>query len=108
MRTKERLKEWGVTGKMIGMTPDLTNRGPVLWTSVPRGLEIDAWIKQYTEDREPVESFVILDDDKDMEHLMPHLIHTPFEVGLTEADADLAIKRLKGEDNDTIDSTYNS
>jgi len=94
MKTKNRLKEWGVTGKMIGMTPDLANRGPVLWNSVPRGLEIAAWIKQYTEDREPVESFVILDDDKDMEHLMPHLIHTPFEVGLTESDAEEAIKRL--------------
>ena len=99
MMTKERLKEWGVTGKMIGITPDLTNRGPVLWNSVPRGLEIEAWIKQYTEDREAVETFVILDDDKDMEHLIPHLIHTPFEVGLTEADADLAIKRLKGEES---------
>ena len=94
MKTKDRLKEWGITGKMIGLTPDLTERGPVLWNSVSRGIEIAAWIKQYTEDREPVESFVILDDDKDMEHLMPFLIHTPFEVGLTEDDADKAIEML--------------
>lgn len=94
MKTKERLKEWGVTGKMIGLTPDLTERGPVLWNSVPRGKEIAEWIKQFSEDSEEVESFVILDDDKDMEHLMPFLIHTPFEVGLTESDADKAIDML--------------
>ena len=94
MKTKDRLKEWGITGKMIGMTPDLTTRGPVLWNSVPRGLEIDAWIKRYTEDREPIESFVILDDDADMAHLIPFLIQTPFEVGLTESDADRAIAML--------------
>jgi len=94
MKTKERLNDWGVTGHMIGITPDLTNRGPVLWSAVPRGREIAAWIKQYSEDREEVESFVILDDDADMEELMPFLIQTPFEIGLTEADADKAIEML--------------
>jgi hypothetical protein len=97
MKTKERLSDWGVTGDMIGITPDLTNRGPVLWNSVARGFEIQQWLDTY--DRYPIEAFVILDDDKDMEDLMPFLIHTPFEVGLTEADADLAIKMLKGEES---------
>jgi hypothetical protein len=29
-----------------------------------------------------------------MEHLVPFLIQTPFEVGLTESDADKAIEML--------------
>jgi hypothetical protein len=99
MMTKKRLKEWGVLGKMIGLTPDLTNKGPVLWNSVPRGREIAEWIRQYTEDGGSVESFVILDDDADMEELMPYLIKTPFEIGLTEADADKAIEMLTARES---------
>ena len=94
-KTKERLNDWGVTGEMISITPDLTHRGPVLWNSVPRGLEIQKWLDDWERGTEhSLESFVIIDDDKDMEHLMSHLIHTPFEVGLTEADADKAIAIL--------------
>ncbi len=92
MRTKERLHEWGVTGRMVSITPDLTNRGPILFNSVQRGKEIQKWLDGWN--GEEIESFVILDDDKDMVHLMSFLIHTPFDVGLTDDDADVAIMKL--------------
>ena len=92
----EFLKQWGATGEVVGITPILEEAWKPeskLWTAVPRGREIQAWL-----DRNPdVESFVILDDDKDMEHLMPFLIHTPFETGLTESHTDRAIEILQQE-----------
>jgi hypothetical protein len=94
-KTKQNLEEWGITGEMISITPDLAHRGPVLWNSVARGLEIQKWIDDWESDTDhSLESFVILDDDKDMEHLMPFLIHTPFEIGLTEEHAQRAIEML--------------
>lgn len=42
----------------------------------------------------PVESFVILDDDADMCHLMPRLVRSETAVGLTAAEADRAITML--------------
>jgi hypothetical protein len=84
---------WGVTGEVIGITPILETAwkpDSKLWTAVPRGREIAAWF----EGKESVKSFVIIDDDGDMEELKPYLIQTPFECGLTEADADLAIAML--------------
>jgi uncharacterized protein YaaR (DUF327 family) len=65
----------------IGKTPSLYKK---------RGIEIQTWL-----DENPgVEKFVILDDDSDMEHLMPHLLQTDGEFGLTNEIADEAIKRL--------------
>jgi HAD domain in Swiss Army Knife RNA repair proteins len=96
MRTRERLRGWGVKASCIALTPYLdrkTDGG--LWAAVPRGLEIQKWLDGYQ--RETVESFVIIDDDRDMEHLLPRLIHTPFECGLTEADADRAIEMLQAK-----------
>ena len=96
-KTRDRLKGWGVTAEVVGLTPHLDREGANgLWQSVPRGLEIAEWIARYEEMREPIEAFVILDDDSDMEHLKPFLIQTPFEAGLTEADADRAIEMLSG------------
>ena len=89
----ELLKTWGATGEIIGSTPILETAwkpDSVLWTGVPRGRELQAWLDQHQD----VESFVILDDDADMAHLIPFLIQTPFEVGLTESDADRAIAML--------------
>jgi hypothetical protein len=92
-KTRERLKQWGVKADCIALTPYLDKKTESgLWAAVPRGLEIQKWLDDYG--RHPIESFVILDDDKDMEHLMPFLIQTPFEVGLSEADADRAIEML--------------
>jgi hypothetical protein len=88
------LRAWGVTGDVIGITTtELESRWTpdnLVWQAVVRGVEIQDWI-----DKNPkCESFVILDDDADMAHLEPRLILTPFEVGLTESDADRAIEML--------------
>jgi hypothetical protein len=52
-----------------------------------RGKEIQAWMDEHG----VPESFVILDDDSDMEHLSDRLVLTKFEVGLTMPDATRAI-----------------
>jgi hypothetical protein len=89
-RMHELLKSWGVTGKVIGMTPILFRKIDSLWRAASRGEEI----AEYLHGKTNVESFVILDDDRDMEELEPYLIQTPFDVGLTEKDADRAIDML--------------
>lgn len=62
------LREQGVVGEVIGITPRLGLRGT----------EIQAWL-----DENPgIESFVILDDDSDMGHLMPKLVLTHIKDGL--------------------------
>lgn len=67
----------------IGKTPSLYKK---------RGIEIQAWLDEHPDI--DVEKFIILDDDSDMEHLMPHLLQTDGEFGLTNEIADEAIKRL--------------
>lgn len=76
------LKSWGATGDVVGLTPILCGE--------TRGKEIDKYLKKALK----VESFVILDDDDDMDHLKPFLIQTPFSTGLTEKHADRAIEIL--------------
>lgn len=86
------LKKWGVTGHVIGITPILHEQERIggLVVTVERGHEIAAWLRDHD-----IESFVILDDDDDMGHLKSRLIQTPFEQGLTERDADDAIRILE-------------
>lgn len=71
-----------IEGELIGTTLNLHKR---------RGYEIQDWLDNsgYT-----VESFVILDDDSDMEHLMDYLVKTDTTIGLTEKEADKAIEIL--------------
>jgi hypothetical protein len=87
------LREWGATGEIIGVTPDLSckvgEETNGIWVTTCRGKEISAWLSENLP-----ESFVILDDDDDMDELKPFLIQTPFEIGLTEDDADKAIEML--------------
>jgi hypothetical protein len=91
MRCWEYLREWGVTGAVFDITPRLQTFKGNICVSAPRGREIQVWLDAQAGD---VESFVILDDDADMEHLSPHLVQTAFEVGLTRLDADKAIQLL--------------
>lgn len=56
-----------------------------------RGEEIQNWINSFDQ---VIEKFVILDDDSDMEHLLPYLIKTSYEFGLTDKETDLLIKNL--------------
>lgn len=58
-QASELLKLWGATGDVIGATPILDTAwkpDSKVWTAVPRGREIAAWLKDHRE----VESFVIL------------------------------------------------
>lgn len=84
MHCRENLNRWGVNGDVIGVTPRLEH--------VNRGAEIDKWLKDY--EREAVDSFVIIDDDADMEPHMERLVRTNGRVGMTMADAERAIALL--------------
>jgi hypothetical protein len=91
----QHLKNWGVTGEVVGITPyqreEQRDGETKVLAAAPRGREIAAWLSEHPN----VESFVIIDDDDDMEELSNHLIQTPFEVGLTEVDADKVIGVLE-------------
>jgi len=86
------LKERGYTGpELIGRTTSELGNQPPRYKWVPRGLEIQHWLDNTTED---VESFVILDDMENMVHLSDRYIQTDPIDGLTSADVERAIKIL--------------
>lgn len=84
----------GIKGEVIDVTPRLDSY---------RGTEIKCWllehkskINKYKNDnwfsnKEKIESFVILDDDSDMEDLKKYLVLIDNNFGLTKEDADKAI-----------------
>lgn len=82
---RAKLNEWGVKAAVLDITGDL-------YTS--RGVEIVDWMCRWKSAGNEIDDFVILDDDADMGHLIGHLVRTRFERGLTEADAQRAIKAL--------------
>lgn len=84
------LKEFGVSGEVKGMTPNLQIQ------ESHREAEIKAWLQEYKDLGYQVERFVILDDGSDFPTLRDHLVRTDFEIGLTESDADKAIRILRG------------
>lgn len=88
------LTHWGVQGCVVGITPDLTVKEGSIYQSVPRGREIQAFIDELAANGRAVHGFVILDDDPDMEHLLPWLVKTQFETGLTMEHANQAIAIL--------------
>lgn len=72
----------GVTGKLLDKLP------PVALAS--RGKEIQAWLDSHG----PVETFVIIDDSADMDHLLPRLARTDMETGMREKHVPGALKIL--------------
>jgi HAD domain in Swiss Army Knife RNA repair proteins len=48
-----------------------------------RGIAIQAWLDERYERFGDVSRFVILDDNADMAHLIPHLVQSTLDVGLT-------------------------
>jgi len=72
----------GITGDMIGMTPELDGK--------QRGDEIAAWLKEHPQ----YTRFVILDDETDMAHLMDRLVLTDTDTGLTREIADEVLEKL--------------
>jgi len=73
-----------IWGEVVGKTPRLWKK---------RGFEIQQWLDENPEWQDA--SFVILDDDSDMEHLLPRLVKVNNEVGLTVENAEEAIKMLR-------------
>lgn len=80
---RQHLKAWGVRARPIAMTPTIF---------ASRGMEIDKYLRLHGRP----ESFVILDDDSDMEPYKDRLVQTEFEAGLTIRDAERAIELLEG------------
>lgn len=83
------LKAVGITGEVIGCTPDLSS---VYNTTLCRGKEIDIVLNK----RPEITRYVILDDDSDIEpHQMPYFIKTDaYYDGLNRELADKAISIL--------------
>lgn len=64
---QELFKEVGITGEVIGKTPQLYFKGPNGGSrSVPRGVEIKEWLEQNGIKPHLFRSYVIIDDDSDM------------------------------------------
>lgn len=76
------LRGWGVKARVVGVTPRM---------DAERGHEIAAYLREHPE----VERFVILDDDADMAHLMPQLVQTGFDYGLTHRERKMAAAVLR-------------
>lgn len=77
------LNKAGFKGEVIGRTPI---------RHIERGLEIQEWMDNHADLN--IESFVILDDDSDMKHLMKYLVNTDSEFGLRYEHKIQAIKIL--------------
>lgn len=78
-----RLRNNGLTAEIVGITPVLDSR--------ERGDEIKAWFKKA---QEPIEAFVILDDDDDMGNLFSHLVKT--DDSLLDEHVEEALRILNG------------
>ena len=94
-KIREKLKIGGVQAEVVDITPRFN-------FDRARGLEIqawlDAWKKAWHKPEDKVEQFIIIDDDSDMHHLMPYLVHTSFIYGLTKEKANEVIRRLEAKD----------
>lgn len=92
----------GVRGSIVDRTPNSTEEGlaDLIESKTPyarperifRGHEIHAWLLK--NERRHTGRFVILDDDSDMEWLTPQLVNTDHDLGLTDADVELAVQFL--------------
>lgn len=78
------MRSYGITGEIVGMTNN-EHGGPDR-----RGKQIQDWINEHPE----LDKFVIIDDDSDMGHLLPHLIKTSTADGLLDKHVDIIIERL--------------
>lgn len=87
----ELFKHYEINDVIIGKTPVLERT-----TYGERGLEIQSWIDN-NRDKYKIGSFIIIDDDNDMNHLIDRLIYVDRYYGLREVDARKAIEMLRGE-----------
>lgn len=82
---RELFRKRGIVGDVLGIT--------VIDGRI-RGLQIREWLETWQRVTEPVESFVILDDDSDMGPVLDRLVKTSNETGLTDGDVERALKML--------------
>lgn len=98
--TTERLQAilnfYGFKGEVIGRTPYFT------FSDSRRGDEIQHYISFDLE--EDLESFVIIDDDSDMKHLLKFLVKTDATNGLNKKDVSKCVRVLN---NDKFYIVYN-
>jgi len=89
--TREALVKRGFAGQLVGATPDLAGAASAggIYIGATRGAEIQAWL-----DANPCERFAIVDDDSDMGPLLPKLVTTSTDYGLTDAEMVRLIHRL--------------
>jgi hypothetical protein len=78
---------FGLFGKVIDVTPMLPG-------DFVRGREIEQWLNGPHPKSFDIKSFVIIDDDRDMEPFMDRLVQTDTHKGLTKETADQAILLL--------------
>jgi len=83
---RDQLAGHGIKAPILGVTPD---------SSGTRGSQIQQWLDIHIRDH--VGSFIILDDDSDMDHLTPRLVKTTFEDGLLDSHVEQAIALLMGD-----------
>ena len=83
------LKRVGIEGEVIGKTPSYGRIGN--GGRGERGDEVAAW----REDNGHSGPFVCIDDDADFQAVKKHLVQTNGREGVTEEDADMAVKVLK-------------
>lgn len=93
---------------IIDKTPSLHLKWKDTFNTVPRGVEINAWISQYQKDngRESIESVAILDDDSDMWPQMRNFFQTHGYDGLTWDVATKVIKHLNGNTKDVCRNIF--
>lgn len=85
---------------IVGVTERLTVQcKDEIYHSVPRGMEIQLFIKKWNKHNDDkIENYIIIDDDDDMlVSQQCHFVHTYWKTGLNKRDVKKAIKILNGE-----------
>jgi hypothetical protein len=80
---KRFLRQRGFSGRVVGSTPDFSER------YAARGEEVRAWL-----DKHAVESFVVLDDLREFERMRDRHVWTDGREGLLDEHIDLAVRIL--------------
>ncbi len=83
LQLSDLLQSCGVKGEILDTTPFVLRTGGDV-----KGTEIDKWLKEWK--GEPIESFVILDDDPKIVLHKDKQVKTNYWEGLTEEDANKA------------------
>jgi hypothetical protein len=94
---RDALRRRGFVGRVIGRTP-IGHREPIrgVIRGCVRGNEIQGWLDAAAQRQGfSVSSFVILDDNSDMGHLLPRLVQTTYGHGLLPAHVAKALAVLE-------------